>query len=37
LVWDDVPRELRPAAAAVMEAHLQKLEADGRLPEDISD
>jgi glyoxylase-like metal-dependent hydrolase (beta-lactamase superfamily II) len=31
-VWDDVPDELRPAAARVMEAHLQKLEAENRLP-----
>ncbi len=31
-VWDDVPAEVRPAAALVMEAHLQKLEAEGRLP-----
>lgn len=31
-VWDDVPEEVRPAAALVMEAHLQKLEAEGRLP-----
>lgn len=31
-VWDDVPRQLRPAAAAVMDAHLQKLAAEGRLP-----
>ncbi len=31
-VWDDVPAEMRPAAALVMEAHLQKLEAEGRLP-----
>jgi len=31
-VWDDVPEGLRPAAAMVMEAHLQKLEAEGRLP-----
>jgi glyoxylase-like metal-dependent hydrolase (beta-lactamase superfamily II) len=30
-VWDDVPEELRPAAAAVMQAHLDKLEAEGRL------
>jgi glyoxylase-like metal-dependent hydrolase (beta-lactamase superfamily II) len=30
-VWDDVPENLRPAAALVMEAHLQKLEAEGRL------
>ena len=34
-VWDDVPDEVRPAAALVMEAHLQKLEADGRLPADL--
>jgi glyoxylase-like metal-dependent hydrolase (beta-lactamase superfamily II) len=32
-VWDDVPAELRPAAAVVMEAHLQKLDAEGRLPD----
>jgi glyoxylase-like metal-dependent hydrolase (beta-lactamase superfamily II) len=32
-VWDDVPDEVRPAAALVMEAHLQKLEAEGRLPD----
>ena len=31
-VWDDVPAEVRPVAAIVMEAHLQKLEAEGRLP-----
>jgi glyoxylase-like metal-dependent hydrolase (beta-lactamase superfamily II) len=30
--WSDVPDEMRPAAALVMEAHLQKLEAEGRLP-----
>ena len=29
-VWDDVPTELLPAAAMVMEAHLEKLEAEGR-------
>lgn len=34
--WSDVPAELRPAAALVMEAHLQKLEAEGRLPGDLS-
>jgi glyoxylase-like metal-dependent hydrolase (beta-lactamase superfamily II) len=33
-VWDDVPDEVRPAAALVMEAHFQKLEAEGRLPQD---
>jgi len=31
-VWDDVPAEIRPVAALVMEAHLQKLEGEGRLP-----
>ena len=30
--WNDVPAELRPAAAMVMQAHLDKLEAEGRLP-----
>ncbi len=29
--WSDVPAELRQAAAMVMEAHLDKLEAEGRL------
>jgi len=33
--WSDVPTELRPAAALVMEAHLQKLGAEGRLPADL--
>lgn len=33
--WADVPEQLRPAAALVMEAHLQKLEAEGRLPTDL--
>ncbi len=33
--WADVPAELRPAAALVMEAHLQKLGAEGRLPGDL--
>ncbi len=28
--WGDVPTELRPAAAMVMQAHLDKLEAEGR-------
>jgi glyoxylase-like metal-dependent hydrolase (beta-lactamase superfamily II) len=31
LAWDDVPPELRAAAAAVMAAHLDKLEAEGAL------
>ena len=35
--WSDVPAELRPAAALVMDAHLQKLEAEGRLPPDLTD
>ena len=34
-VWNDVPAEVRPAAALVMETHLQKLEAEGRLPADL--
>jgi glyoxylase-like metal-dependent hydrolase (beta-lactamase superfamily II) len=34
-VWADVPEQLRGAAALVMEAHLQKLEAEGRLPGDL--
>jgi glyoxylase-like metal-dependent hydrolase (beta-lactamase superfamily II) len=33
--WADVPTELRPAAALVMEAHLRKLGAEGRLPPDL--
>jgi glyoxylase-like metal-dependent hydrolase (beta-lactamase superfamily II) len=32
--WDDVPPELRGAADAVMQAHLEKLESEGRLPGD---
>jgi glyoxylase-like metal-dependent hydrolase (beta-lactamase superfamily II) len=34
-VWDDVPVELLPMAAMAMEAHLEKLAADGRLPSDL--
>ncbi len=34
--WSDVPPELRGAAAVVMEAHLQKLASEGRLPDDVS-
>jgi glyoxylase-like metal-dependent hydrolase (beta-lactamase superfamily II) len=37
LVWADVPAALRPAAAVVMEAHLEKLEAEGRLPQGLAD
>ncbi len=36
-VWDDVPDEVRPVAAIVMEAHLQKLAAEGRLPGRLAD
>jgi glyoxylase-like metal-dependent hydrolase (beta-lactamase superfamily II) len=36
-VWDDVPPPLRPAAAVVMQAHLEKLEAEGRVPEGLAD
>lgn len=34
-VWDDIPMELLPMAAMAMEAHLEKLESEGRLPEDL--
>jgi glyoxylase-like metal-dependent hydrolase (beta-lactamase superfamily II) len=33
--WADVAAELRPAAALVMEAHLQKLKREGKLPADL--
>src|SRR4051794_13798701 len=36
-VWDDVPRELRMPAGIAMEAHLEKLEDEGRLPGDLTD
>jgi glyoxylase-like metal-dependent hydrolase (beta-lactamase superfamily II) len=36
-VWDDVPEQLRPAAAIAMEAHLEKLGEEGRLPPDLHD
>jgi glyoxylase-like metal-dependent hydrolase (beta-lactamase superfamily II) len=36
-VWSDVPELLRPAAAVVMEAHLQKLANEGRLPDDLGE
>ena len=29
--WDDVPEQLRPAAAIAMQAHFEKLAAEGRL------
>ena len=35
-VWDDVPEPLRPAAAIAMEAHLEKLAAEDRLPDDLA-
>jgi glyoxylase-like metal-dependent hydrolase (beta-lactamase superfamily II) len=35
-VWDDVPAEVRPAAAMVMQAHLDKLEAEGRFEGSLS-
>jgi glyoxylase-like metal-dependent hydrolase (beta-lactamase superfamily II) len=34
-VWDDVPEQLRGAAAIAMEAHLEKLQDEGRLPSDL--
>ena len=33
--WSDVPSNLRPAAALVMDAHLEKLEAEGLLPNGV--
>jgi glyoxylase-like metal-dependent hydrolase (beta-lactamase superfamily II) len=33
--WNDVPAELRPAAARSMDSHLEKLEGEGRLPADL--
>jgi glyoxylase-like metal-dependent hydrolase (beta-lactamase superfamily II) len=36
-VWDDVPAELRPAAAYAMQAHMEKLAADGLLPEGLTE
>ena len=34
--WDDVPDPLRPAAAVTLAAHLDKLDAEGRLPEGVA-
>ncbi len=34
-VWRDVPPALRPAAAVTLEAHLDKLEQEGRLPQGV--
>ncbi len=36
-VWDDVPAELLPMAAMAMEAHLEKLESEARLPADLTE
>jgi glyoxylase-like metal-dependent hydrolase (beta-lactamase superfamily II) len=36
-VWDDVPAVLRGPAAIAMQAHLEKLGDEGRLPADIKD
>jgi glyoxylase-like metal-dependent hydrolase (beta-lactamase superfamily II) len=33
--WSDAPAILRPAAAVTLAAHLDKLEAEGRLPEGV--
>jgi glyoxylase-like metal-dependent hydrolase (beta-lactamase superfamily II) len=35
VAWDDVPVELLPMAAMAMEAHLEKLESEARLPFDL--
>jgi glyoxylase-like metal-dependent hydrolase (beta-lactamase superfamily II) len=35
-VWDDIPVELLPMAAMAMEAHLEKLEEEGRLPDGLA-
>ncbi len=33
--WADAPPELRPVAALSLRAHLEKLDEDGRLPDDM--
>ncbi len=33
--WSDAPAPLRPAAAVTLAAHLDKLEDEGRLPDDV--
>ncbi len=35
--WDDIPVELLPMAAMAMETHLEKLEAEGRVPADLAE
>lgn len=37
IAWDDVPAEMRSVAAIVMRAHLEKLDAEGRLPDGLED
>lgn len=34
-VWSDAPAVLRPAAALTLAAHLDKLDEEGRLPDDV--
>jgi glyoxylase-like metal-dependent hydrolase (beta-lactamase superfamily II) len=34
--WDDIPMELLPMAAMAMEAHLEKLEGERKLPEGLT-
>jgi glyoxylase-like metal-dependent hydrolase (beta-lactamase superfamily II) len=34
-VWSDAPAQLRPAAAATLAAHLDKLDEEGRLPDGV--
>jgi glyoxylase-like metal-dependent hydrolase (beta-lactamase superfamily II) len=34
-VWSDAPAVLRPAAMVTLAAHLDKLEEEGRLPDDV--
>jgi glyoxylase-like metal-dependent hydrolase (beta-lactamase superfamily II) len=34
--WSEVPAEMREAAAMVMQAHLDKLATEGRLPSDLT-
>jgi glyoxylase-like metal-dependent hydrolase (beta-lactamase superfamily II) len=36
-VWSDVPADLRPMAAYAMQAHLEKLADEGRLPGDLDE
>jgi glyoxylase-like metal-dependent hydrolase (beta-lactamase superfamily II) len=34
--WDDIPVELLPMAAMALDAHLEKLEEEGRLPDGLT-